>query len=253
MKKTRVILLIVFLFIDVFIAFYMIPSYVKASTQTVDVVQFTRDIPANTQITDSMVTYAKVNKINADYFIKDKKDVVGKFAKTNIYKNTFAVAGLLMDTKQNDESYMYLLKPNTFAFGVKTDIAGVTGGVLKPGDVVNVVVFLPAQKNGQDTALSPKILQGIKVLDVRTNNATSVQNQQEAKPGEISTQNNLPSIVVLDVTPEQYVELFKYQNIGSISFAIRSRNTNVQDQYTAEDYATTQNQALQPASQQGNH
>ncbi|MEQ6359459.1 Flp pilus assembly protein CpaB [Thermoanaerobacter thermohydrosulfuricus] len=252
MKKTRVVLLIVFLFIDVFIAFYMIPNYVKASTQTVDVVQFTKDIPANTQVTDSMITYAKVNKINADYFIKDKKDVIGKFTKTNIYKNTFAVPGLLMDTKQNDESYMYGLKPDTFAFAVKTDIAGVTGGVLKPGDIVNVVIFLPSQKNGQDTALSPKNLQGIKVLDVRTNNATSTQTQQETKPGEISTQNNIPSIVVLDVTPDQYVELYKYQNVGNISFAIRSRNANIQDQYSMQDYSTNQNQAQQPAPQQ-NH
>lgn len=248
MKKTRIILLLVFFFIDLFVSFYLIPNYVKASTKTVDVVQFVSDIPQNTQITDSMITYAKVNKLNANNFIKDKKQVIGKFARTNIYKNSFAVSSMLMDSKQSDESYMFNLKQNNFAFAVKTDIAGVTGGVLEPNDIVNVVVFLPAQKNGNDSAISPKDLQGIRVLDVRSNNAVSTSTQQQTQPGQISSSNNLPSIVILDVTPEQYVELYKYQNIGNISFAIRSRNTNVQDGYVSQDYSSIQSQAQQQSA-----
>lgn len=120
------------------IAFIIVPSDKKADAEMVNVVKVNKTITENTKITDSMIKVESMSKgMVPDNVISDKRDVVGKYAKVNLYTVDFITPEKLSDI--DTESSLYALKSGERAVSVtpKTLARSVSGNLLI-GDVVQL-------------------------------------------------------------------------------------------------------------------
>lgn len=120
------------------IAFIIIPSNQKAEDELVNIVKVNKTISENTKITDSMVKVESMSKGSVpDNAISDKRDIVGKYAKVNLYTVDFITPEKLSDI--DTTSSLYALKSGERAVSVtpKTLSRSVSGNLLI-GDAVQL-------------------------------------------------------------------------------------------------------------------
>lgn len=142
------------------------PVVEKEKTYTILVAS--RDIPARSKVTEDMIVEVELPfESESSQFYNDREDILGKYVSTKIY----AEAQFHKDNLDAGLEEELSLKISGNMRAVSLGIAGNSGvaNLLKPGDRVDVVVFLPELKQDQILVrpdIVKMILQNIEVLAI---------------------------------------------------------------------------------------
>lgn len=135
--KNKIVVAAICFVVAGLIAFIIVPSQ-KKPDGAVEVIKVSENILANTKITEDMLKEVAVSSDSVpDTALKDKKDIVGKYAKVNLYTEDFIIDEKLSSI--NMENKLYDLEEGEKAISItpKTLSKSVSGNLLI-GDVVQI-------------------------------------------------------------------------------------------------------------------
>lgn len=188
----------------------------KGSTKEVTIPVAAETIPERTKIEKKMIKEIKVPETSliSDY-IKDTTEIVGKYTKEKILQNEGFIKDKISGNNENDLSFK--IDENNRA--VSLNVTGESGVayLIKPGDYVDVVVYLTEKKDGQKIVrpeVAKTILENIKVLAVDMQISRDTANDSKDK-----MPNNF--IVTVSVPAAEVEKLVLSEDIGSIKLALR--------------------------------
>jgi pilus assembly protein CpaB len=209
--------------------------YNSAITAKTEVVRVSKDILKGEAITKDMLQVVEIGEYNLpDTVIRDKTEIIGKYANSDIYTGDYLMADKLSDGPLVNYAYLYDFDGTERAISVtiKTFAAGFSGK-LEPGDIVTVMV---SDYGERKETITPVELQYVQVLAVT---ASSGLDTQEYVPDEdsdyIEDEKELPSTITLKVTAEQAKLLADLEIKGKIHavFVYRGSEENC-DEFLAE-------------------
>lgn len=188
------------------------------------VVVASQDIPARTLIDKKMIKEINVtdDTLFADC-IKDSSEIIGKYSKETIMENEGFREGMLLD-KNSDDLSIKLEKDHRAVTVYATGASGVAD-LLKPGDFVDIVVYLNEKKDG-DKVLWPDtakmILQNIEVLAI-DQELDREQSQTADGKTSSSSKGKVPAsfLITLSINTKDVEELALAENTGSLELALR--------------------------------
>lgn len=177
-------------------------------------------IQQGTLIDKKMIKELQVsdNSIFSDY-IKDPTKIIGKYTKETIYGNE----GFRSDRLLSEGGDELSLRIDSNHRAISINVTGESGvsELLKPGDYVDIIVYLAEKKDGAkviNTDLSKMILQNIKVLavDKELSREDNTKNSEKDKGKTAST-----FLVTLSVPTDTLEKLVLAEGVGSIKLALR--------------------------------
>ncbi|WP_084424799.1 Flp pilus assembly protein CpaB [Caloramator sp. ALD01] len=218
--------LLLFSFILSILVTFLVYMYIgklgskKETKQLVKVLVANTNIPKGTVIEKKMLREIELPKDSLQQgYIRDYSLVLGKFAKENIIKDEIILLGKLQGEKIDELSFN--IDENYRALSV--NVTGDTGVsyLLKPGDYVDVIVFLSEKRENNRVIrsdIAKVILQNIKVLAV-DRNMTRQNNPKD--DGKIPTR----FFVTLQVPAQDVEKLVLAEDIGKIKLSLRANKS----------------------------
>lgn len=187
-----------------------------AQIETTSVVVAVADISARSQITAEMI---KVVQVPVQGLIgtpvKTTDEIIGKYAKDNIYTNQQILPEVILDDISDELSLKIAGNNRAVTINVN-ELTGVNG-LVKPGDFVDIVLFLPqiTENNRIRPDIAKLFLQNVEVLAI---NKRLSREAPEVPAGE----NTESSYFVTLSVPIMDVEMLVLaKDIGSIELALR--------------------------------
>lgn len=173
-------------------------------------------IPERTKIQKKMLKEIKVPESTLiSSYIKDSSEIIGKYTKEKILQNEGFIKDKISGSNENDLSFK--IDENNRA--VSLNVTGDTGVayLIKPGDYVDVVVYITEKKDGQKIVrpeVAKTILENVKVLAVDMQVSRDTANDSKDK---------MPNsfIVTVSVPSSDVEKLVLSEDIGSIKLALR--------------------------------
>ena len=225
--RNKLFLAAICIFIALFFTFVVTPQYQNYINKTVEVVQLTKNITANTLITENLlikkhIRFSEVPK-NA---ITSKQEVIGKYASVPIFTGDYLTPIKIVDEKP-DKGYLSNLNNKLTAVAINMpSLSASLAGQIKPGDVVSVVAY----DKRQAVIVTPKELEFVTVIDVINNDGVSVfQNNSKGLnivTSAISSEDIIPSSVVFMCTIDQSLKLVELENMGKVHLIYRKQSTS---------------------------
>lgn len=233
MKRKRTIILALQLLLVVVTAWSFV-NYVQKEVQPVTAYVFARDMDANTQITEADIRAVTVPaKALSNEFALKKEDIVGKYAASKVYANTFVYKKQLAEEGEVDpfesmdlSKYRKISLPISYVDGF--------GGNIKRGDRVDLIFTGSGTKKGEDGTeqrfeYAKVFLQDVLVYNVTTGEGlpyidkTENYEQTQSSGEKIDTTANSGdlAVVTLAVTLDQAEEIAARLNAGQIRLVAR--------------------------------
>lgn len=178
-------------------------------------------ISKGTVIQKNMIKEIEISKDSLlESYIKDYAAVVGKYTKENIVKDEIFIKEKLQNDNINELSFQITENHRAVSLNVTGD-TGVSY-LLKPGDYVDVVVYLSEKTEGNKIArpdTAKMILQNVKVLAVDRN---LTRENSPKDDGKVPTN----FFVTLEVPANDVERLVLAGDIGVVKLALRPVNDN---------------------------
>jgi len=201
----------------------------QAGGETVLVVTAARDIPAGRVITPEMLTLTRVDggALLSGAF-RDTEAVVGQVARIPIYAGEQLIPAKLASEPARD-GLGYVVPPGMRAMAVEVDKVIGAGGLVRPGDRVDILAVLDLEygdvASGRTLTLPEAVIvaQNVEVLAVEQ----ALENRPAAAEGDEGTLVEQPepnpeaTVVTLALTPELMQRVFLAEEIGTIRLAVR--------------------------------
>lgn len=147
---------------------------------------------------------------NIDY-ITDSNLIVGKYAKYDLAEGDYFRLNKITDNPGIEIKYLQSLEQNETAIGIKTDLSKCVGGVVKPGDFVNVIAV---KRNTNRASEAIAIAQHIQVLHIVNKQGNNIEANDSLTLTKTNyTSENLPDVVVLRVPSELEARFALYDEI----------------------------------------
>lgn len=188
--KNRTVIGVICILLALVICFGITPLFNQSISQKAEIVRVTKDIHAGELITKDMVTTAEVGSYNLPSgILREKDNVVGKYAKADLAVGDYILAAKLSDAPAAENAYLYNLDGTKQAISVtiKSFATGLSGK-LQSGDIVSVIVA-DYPEDGETTI--PAELQYVEIISVTASTGYDA-NTGEAKGDE----KELPSILL---------------------------------------------------------
>lgn len=174
----------------------------------------TRDINPRVKIEKDMIKEIEVDSasIFGDYYI-DKNEIIGKFSKEYIYENERFHKDRLIN--ELEEEISLKIKDDFRAMSINVNPESGVSDLLKPGDYVDLIVYLPEIKEADDIirpSISKIILQNIEILAI-----DKKIYRDEAERVEVPTNY----VVLLSIPVLEVEKLALAEDVGDIKLALR--------------------------------
>lgn len=209
---------------------YGIYFYIKSTQETVTEVKYKQvlvaknNIPAKTKVDKSMI---KIEKIAEEYVLKnaitDEKEIIGKFSIERIIEGEQILPNRLVDLEKIYASYQVPIGKRGITIKVD-DVAGVAH-LIKPGDYVDVVVFVPEREIEEKSTktvfpdVTKLTLQNLLVLAIDQEQGFVEKKEEKEKTEE--KQEQKVKKITLAVNPADTEKLVLGDEIGKIRLALR--------------------------------
>jgi pilus assembly protein CpaB len=188
---------------------------------TYEIVIAARDIPARTKITEDMVEVLEVTyEPETSQFYQRKEDIIGQYVITKIYEGSqFHKSNLDIAL---EEELSLKISGNMRALSISVSGQSGVANLIKPGDRVDIVMYLPEIKENQIVVrpdIVKMLLQNIEVLAVNQD-LTSEEEEilDEVNKDEASQKMYIATLSV----PVQDVEkLILAKDIGVLDLVLR--------------------------------
>lgn len=168
--------------IGILITFVFTPLYNQSLKEKVKIVQVERTIQKGQKITEEMVKVVEVGNYNlSNNILKDKNDVIGKYAVTNIYEEEYLVKERLSDTPIAEDEYLEHLDGTKGAVSItlQSFAAGLSGKIF-PNDIVSIIV------TDDTTTCIPPELKYVQVLACTIEDGTDIDDDSKSEADEDS-------------------------------------------------------------------
>ncbi len=189
-----------------------------------DVLVATKNLTRGTVISDTDITWKSwpQSQLSPQFIVKgvrDKSDVVGSLVREPINADEPIVDAMFL-SKENMSALASVLKPGMRAFNVNVTLASSLGGLINPGDSVDVILSYSLNTSGgvNKEYITKTILFNIPVIAVdQSLSPNTVTAKANAKMSGI---NNNSRNVTLEVTPQQAEILALGQSMGTLSLSL---------------------------------
>jgi len=239
--RNRTIIGITCIVVALAICFGLTPMYNSAITAKTEMVRVSQDILKGEVITKDMLQVVEIGEYNLpDNIIRDKENIIGKYANSDIYKGDYLIADKLSDGPLVNYAYLYDFDGTERAISVtiKTFAAGLSGK-LEPGDIVTVMV---SDYGERKETITPIELQYVQVLAVT---ASSGLDTEEYVPSDddnyVDDEKELPSTITLKVNADQAKLLADLEIKGKIHAVFVYRGSEV----SCDEFLDEQEQVLE--------
>ena len=163
--KNRTVIGVLCILLSLVICFGVTPLFTRSTSEKTTSVRVSADIHEGDEITQDMIQTVEVGAYNLPKGImKEKGDVVGKYATAELASGDYILASKLSSEPAAENAYLYRLDGTKQAISVtiKSFATGLSGK-LKSGDIVSVIV---ADFNGRGETVIPPELQYVEVISV---------------------------------------------------------------------------------------
>ena len=231
--KNRTIIGVICIILSVAVMFGISPVINKMSSKKIEVIQVSKKVKQGEKITADDVVKVTIGSFGVnEAVIKDKKQVVGKYAASDIIPNINIYPEMLTETLDNAEDVFKSLNGTQRAMSISiSGFANGLSGKLKNGDIISVISI------ADNKSVIPAELTYVKVITVTTSKG---KDGDELTPNEDGT-TDLPSTVTLLVNPTQAKLLALYEQNVKIHLALVYRG----DSENADKFIDIQNKVFE--------
>ena len=180
-------------------AFGVLPSMYKGKGGTEKIVKVNATISAGTKIEETMLVETEVGSFGLpENVIRDKQDVVGKFARTEISADDLLLKSKLSDFAANEKLDGIKSNGQKLITVTLPSIAAGVGNHLQSGDIISLICFVGD---------APVIYEELKNLEVYSIENDDAQNIEDANPDEDETDKIAATLtlIVNDIQAEKLV------------------------------------------------
>lgn len=235
MMKNRTLIGIVCIILAVVVTFGISPMVNKMTEGKTEAVSFAKNISQGKAITQDDIQTVKIAKSALpEKAIKDKAEVIGKYANSDLYKGDIATPAKLTDDANSAENILSSLGDKVAMSVNVSSFAGGLSGKLKNGDIVSLCVT----EKGKDTAVPPEL----KYVRVITTTTSGGVDENEVIPNEDGS-FDLPSTITVLVSVKQATLLANLDKNATMHVALVYRG----DEKTAAKYIAAQDKYLKSA------
>lgn len=231
--KNRTAIGIVCIILAVAVTFGISPLVNKMTEGKTKVVVFSQNIAKGAKITEDNLSVIEISRSGVpEKVFKDKKEVIGKYANSDLYKGDIATASKFSDDANSSDDVLSVLRGNKVAMSItiKSFAVGLSGK-LQNGDIVSIYVT--------DKDKKTKVPPTLKYVKVITTTTSGGVDENEVQPNEDGT-FDLPATVTVLVSVKQAAELASYEKDASIHIALVYRG----NEKTANKYIAAQDKYL---------
>lgn len=232
------------------ICFGVAPMLNAAAGKQVSIVRVTKNISKGTKFTSDMVQNVTVGSYNLpDNVQKTSESVVGRYAVVALQPGDYILSTKISDQAPDIGLSSLDGKKQATSVTIKNFSDGLSGK-LETGDVIS---FYVADYGDLKETVKPPELQYVKLLAATT--STGVDNTDEKKDTDKSSQNDMPSTLTVLATPAQVEKLVDYENNGHLhaALAYRGSETDAEKFLALEDqYLTSQAKTATGGTSNGN-
>ncbi len=232
--KNRTVIGVLCILLSLVICFGVTPLFTRSTSEKTTIVRVSSDIHEGDEITQDMIQTVEVGAYNLPKGImKEKGDVVGKYATAELASGDYILASKLSNEPAAENAYLYRLDGTKQAISVtiKSFATGLSGK-LKSGDIVSVIV---ADFNGRGETDIPPELQYVEVISVTASSG------YDANTGKVTEDKELPSTVTFLVTVEQAKVLAELEQESELHLALVYRG----DAYKAAAFIAAQDALIE--------
>lgn len=236
--RSKLFICFILLILAGVLTFGFLPRMYGSQTATVEVVQLIKDVEMGTRISESMLVTKTIGSYGVDNsVIKNKADIVGKYATSEIRRDSNLYSDMFSAEWTDIEGAVdTMLKPEDRIINVSMkNISASVGGQLKPGDIVDVyteVIAAPVPNEYGYTEDGKKIkmelaplMQNVRVYKI-LNNALEDITELNRKYTSLVERNDgseqnfdssmIPATISLIVSNEQALKLATQEYSGTI-------------------------------------
>lgn len=205
------------------------PMVLNHVSQQVWVTRVAKEIPANTQIKENMLETVKIGGYNMPSgVIADKSDVINKYSTIKMEPGDYIFSSKLSSLPSGTDAYLAKLDGTKVATSVSVNsLDDSLSGRLQPGDIISLDV---ADYGEMKQTVAPPDLQYVLLIGAITESGTesdqTVIEKSSSQNSSTNSRDNLPSTLMVLVTPEQKKSLVDYNKNGSIHASLVYRGTN---------------------------
>jgi pilus assembly protein CpaB len=205
------------------------PLFNDAIGAKTNVVRVSENIAKGELVTSKKVETVEVEGYNlADSVLKNPENIIGKYAKADLYKGDYILNTKVSDIPLANYEYLYDFNGSERAISVsiKSFAAGLSGK-LETGDIVSVMV---SEYGELKETVSPEQLQYVQVLAVTSGTGMDTDEYENKKNESSEEDKELPSTITLRVSPKQAKLLAELEVKGKIHavFVYRGDKENSQ-------------------------
>ncbi len=180
-------------------AFGLLPNMYKDRGETEKIIKVNAEIPAGTKISEELLVEAEVGSYGLpESVVKNKDEIVGKFAKTNISPDDMILKSKISDYAANERLDNIFNSGNKLISISLPSIAAGVGNHLKAGDVISIIYY------ANDKPIVVEELKHIEVYSVENDDAQNVE-AQASEDEEIDRVASTVTLIVSDAQAEKIV------------------------------------------------
>ena len=232
--QNRTLIGIICIVLAVALMFGVSPLIGKMVSEKVDIYQVNKTIEQGQLIHADDVVKTTIGAFGvADGYITEENQLVGKYAKSDIYPNINIYPEMVSNKADSADDVFNTLDGSELAMSITIpSFANGLSGKLQNGDIVSVIVT-------KDTGSTiPAELTYVKVITATTNKGTD---SNEVTPNDDGT-TDLPSTVTLLVNPTQAKLLGSFEQTATmhLSLAYRGNSDNANKFLTEQESVFTE-------------
>lgn len=220
------------------VSLFGINLYIKGKINPQDVWVFTRDMQANTKISDADIALVKIPKeaVKDNFIIaSNSNEVVGKYLKTDVYANEYALQQHIVEKTEIDP-----FKSMDMSKLRKISIPGnmvETAGPIKKGDRVDLIYYGKIEKSENSTdskevTYGKVFMQNVPVYEVITGSGTTTTGPEDVPEG--AEYNPFYENIVLAVTVQEAENILTRRSYGKVGLIARFEES---ESYKTEGFA----------------
>ena len=217
--KNRTFIGLICIVLAVLTTFVVSPMVNRMSEGKTEVVRFVKDLSQGAQITEDDIEVVNLVKSSLpEAFIADSSEVIGKFAKSDLYAGDIAMEAKLTADANASVNVLNALSGDKVAMSVSiASFAGGLSGKLRNGDIISFYVT-----DDDDQTTIPETLKYVRVITTTTAGGVD---ENDVQPNEDGT-FELPTTITVLVSVAQAQELANYEEIATMHVALVYRGND---------------------------
>lgn len=233
LKNNRTVVGLISIGLGAILCFGVTPFYNKSIQKSVEVVRVASNIQKGEKITANKVKVVETSQKGLpESAMKDKKDVVGKYAVVDMVKDDTVLKTKLSKNPLSEDKYLYNLdgSERAISFTIQNFASGLSGK-LQAGDIISVI-STKEDEDGNEVTSTPNELQYVRVLAVT--DEVGVDKKEDSKKSE---DEELPVTITVLATQTQAELIAKLEETSKMHVSLVYRGT----EKNAQKYIDEQN------------